>query len=250
MPRSLRFLPALLLAGALAACGREPQLDVRVAAATPAPASEAEGSGALPPAHPPVAAAPAAGAALPEGHPPVAPGGMPDQAPGAGFVMPAVAPGTGSGAMALVWTPPASWVVEPPANPMRRGQYRVPGPGGDAECAVFYFGPGQGGDPQSNVERWASQFVTADGQPGTAAMRTREFAVEAAKILVVETEGTFMAGSMMGMPSQPRPDQALLGAVVEGPDAYWFFKLTGPKATVEAAREPFDAMLRSVHRGG
>lgn len=250
MRRSLRFLPCLLAAAGLAACGPEPQLDVRVATATPAPASEAEGSGALPPGHPPVAAAPAVGAGLPEGHPPIEPGGPSDQVPGAGFAMPAVEPGTGSGAMALVWTPPASWVVEPPANPMRRGQYRVPGPGGDAECAVFYFGPGQGGDPQSNVERWASQFVTEDGRPGSAVMQTRELATGDAKILVVETKGTFMAGSMMGMPSQPRPGQALLGAVVEGPDAYWFFKLTGPAATVEAQREPFDAMLRSVRRGG
>ena len=29
---------------------------------------------------------------------------------------------------------------------MRRAQYRISGSGGDAECVVFYFGPGQGGD--------------------------------------------------------------------------------------------------------
>lgn len=256
MRRSLRFLPCLLAAAGLAACGPEPQLDVRVAETTPAPPAEtqAQPPGELPPGHPPIGETPVApvapsGAPLPEGHPPIE-GGMAGEIPGASFEMPPVEPGTGTGGMALVWTPPASWVVEPPANPMRRGQYRVPGPGGDAECAVFYFGPGQGGDPQSNVERWASQFVTEDGRPGTAVMQTRELATGDAKILVVETKGTFMAGSMMGMPSQPRPGQALLGAVVEGPDAYWFFKLTGPEATVEAQREPFDAMLRSVRRGG
>ncbi|HPA95099.1 MAG TPA: hypothetical protein PK570_00765 [Thermoanaerobaculia bacterium] len=244
MYRLLRSLPLLLLAAAFAGCGGEPPLDVEVAAGTATPAAARPDE--LPPGHPPVGTP--AVPPLPAGHPPLPADGA-AAAPATGALMPVVAPG-GEGAMALLWTAPASWVAETPANPMRRGQYRVPGPGGDAECAVFYFGPGQGGDPQSNVERWASQFVTEDGRPGSAVMQTRELATGDAKILVVETKGTFMAGSMMGMPSQPRPGQALLGAVVEGPDAYWFFKLTGPAATVEAQREPFDAMLRSVRRGG
>jgi hypothetical protein len=47
---------------------------------------------------------------------------------------------------------------------MRRAQYKVPGPAGAGECVVFYFGPGQGGDAQSNAERWASQFTQPGGR--------------------------------------------------------------------------------------
>jgi len=244
MYRLLRSLPLLLLAAAFAGCGGEPPLDVEVAAGTATPAAARPDE--LPPGHPPVGT-PAA-PPLPAGHPPLPAEGA-AAAPATGALMPVVAPG-GEGAMALLWTAPASWVAETPANPMRRGQYRVSGPGGDAECAVFYFGPGQGGEPQANVERWASQFVTADGRPGTAVMRTREIALPAAKILVVETQGTFMAGSGIGMTPEPRPGQALLGAVVEGPDAYWFFRLIGPEATVAAEREAFDTLLHSVRRAG
>jgi hypothetical protein len=38
----------------------------------------------------------------------------------------------------------------------------------------------------------------------------------------------------------------LIGAVVEGPGGPWYFKLTGPDATVTAQKEAFLAMLRAV----
>jgi hypothetical protein len=41
----------------------------------------------------------------------------------------------------------------------------------------------------------------------------------------------------------------LLGAVAEGPDSNWFFKLTGPEATVRAERAAFEGMLRTLKAG-
>jgi hypothetical protein len=38
----------------------------------------------------------------------------------------------------------------------------------------------------------------------------------------------------------------LLGAIVETPRGPWFFKMTGARATVEAARPAFDALLDSA----
>lgn len=181
---------------------------------------------------------------LPAGHPTVA-------TPPASDVIPPVPAGAGSGAAALDWTAPATWIAQPPANPMRRAQYKVPGPGGDAECVVFYFGPGQGGAPIDNAKRWASQFTDAAGQPATATMKTRTEQVNGVPVLFVEASGAFQAGSAMGSGTAvTRPDWALLGAVAEGADANWFFKLTGPKATLEAERAAFEGMLRSVKRGG
>lgn len=185
----------------------------------PPPSSSAQAgpSVTLPAGHPPVGGGstptPAA-AQLPAGHPPMA---TKPSAPA--FELPPVAPGSGTGVAALAWTPPADWVSQPPANPMRRAQYRVPGPAGEGECVVFYFGPGQGGDPKSNIERWADQFVTADGKPGTTAMQTRELAVGEIEVQVVETKGTYMAGGKMSGMAKSVPGQALLGAVAEGPDA-------------------------------
>jgi hypothetical protein len=236
------FAPALLGAAALAlGCGGEPQLDVETAAAQPAPASAP-----VQPAHAPIAASvptpslPAT--ALPEGHPPLDAG-----APAA---LPPVDPSAGRGASALVWSAPASWIAEPPANPMRRAQYRVGGPGGDGECVVFYFGPGQGGAPIENARRWASQFAQPGGGDPLAAMKTRAGEVAGTPVLWVETTGTYDPRTSLGSPGEPKPEWALLGAIVKGPDANWFVKFTGPEATVAAERASFERFVGSLRSGG
>ena len=248
MPTRTQSLLLLSVVAALcAACDSEPKLDVKVAksptaaaqsAHTTAPAGAVAGERAAPPI--------SAGAQMPAGHPSV--GAPPGSAAAGSAPIPVVGQG-GEGGKAIVWTVPAGWKAEPPANQTRRAQYRVPGPGGDGECAVFYFGPGQGGDPASNAERWASQFEQPDGKSAIAAMRTRNLKVGEMKVLLVETAGTYLAGGMMGGRVERKPGWALLGAVVEGPDANWFFKLTGPKASLDAQRAAFEGMVKSVKRG-
>jgi hypothetical protein len=130
---------------------------------------------------------------------------------------------------------------------MRRAQYRVPGKGGDAECAVFYFGAGQGGDAMSNATRWAGQFKRADGSPALDTMKTSNMTVGSRSVLLVEVAGTYDGGmTMTAEPSTPKPGYALLGAIVEGPDANWFFKLTGPEATIASQRDAFLSLLQSL----
>ena len=256
-------LSALALAALATACGAEPKLDVQQQSETAAAAPQQPAAPAPAAAAPeaPIAAAPAhapSAGELPAGHPPVAelPPGHPPTAGDAGAMaggmamVPSVDPRTGRGAAAIAWQAPAGWTAETPSNAMRRAQYRVPGAGGDGECVVFYFGPGQGGSPMANAERWAAQFADDKGQPATASMKTRTETVNGAQVLYVEAAGTYMSGGMMGDAVVPRPGWALLGAVVEGPDANWFFKFTGPAATVGAGRAAFEGMIRSVQHGG
>ncbi|MCP4201290.1 MAG: hypothetical protein GY769_05075 [bacterium] len=181
-------------------------------------------------------------AELPEGHPPLAQ--RQDQ-----MIAP-VDPGAGTGASGLTWDAPESWAAETPANTMRRAQFRVPGPGGDGECVVFYFGPGQGGDAMGNAVRWANQFTQPDGSASTERMKTEQVTVGAIEVLRVEVSGTYQSGGpMMGQAGQSLPGYMLLGAVAEGADANWFFKFTGPRDTVEANRSSFDEMLGSLRAG-
>jgi hypothetical protein len=157
-------------------------------------------------------------------------------------------PGAGSGSTALTWTAPTGWVAERPTSSMRKAQYRVPG---EAECVVFYFGPGQGGDPMANAQRWASQFTLADGRPGSAGLKIEGGQVGDIDVLRVEVAGTYHGGFMMQQQkSAPRPNRLLLGAIATGPDANWFFKLIGPAATVEAERAAFETLVGSLERGG
>ena len=231
-------------------CGKEPTLNVQPQSQAPA-AAPTQPAAAAPEVSQPgapgemVAAHSAAtGTALPAGHPPL------DAAAQGAMQLAPVAAEHGQGATALVWKPPAAWIAEPPSNTMRRAQYRVPGPGGEGECVVFYFGPGQGGDAPSNAARWASQFTDASGQPATASMKTRDASVNGMQVLFVEAAGTYQAGSMVGMGQVvAKPDWALLGAIAAGPDSNWFFKLTAPKATLEANRAAFEQMIAALEAG-
>jgi hypothetical protein len=256
--RSTRFVPVrltlvALLALALVALGCGKQGGGAPPPESPNPASAPVGQ----PSHPP-ATPPAGGegqmmggppAALPEGHPPLdAMGGAPGAMTAPQLAPPA--PGTGTGSAGLAWTAPNGWESQVPSSAMRRAQYRVPGPGGDGECVVFYFGPGEGGDPKSNALRWASQFQPAGGLSPEQALKTGDLKVGDIPIMTVEVAGTYLGGgAMMGGPSEPRPDYMLLGAVAEGPDANWFFKFTGPAKTVEAQRAAFGELVKSLRKG-
>src|SRR5262245_29418362 len=58
------------------------------------------------------------------------------------------------------WTVPGRWSREPD-RAMRLATYSIPpapGDGTGAECAVFYFGPRQGGGVDENIGRWVGQF--------------------------------------------------------------------------------------------
>ncbi len=129
---------------------------------------------------------------------------------------------------------------------MRKATYLVPrvaGDSEDAELGVFYFGPGQGGGIDANVERWVKQFTDV---PPDRVKREDRKANDLLAHLVEIDSGTFNANVMAQGPKKLKKDHALLGAIVEAPSGAYFFKLTGPKATVKAAKKPFLALLDSV----
>jgi len=194
-------------------------------------------------------AAPAPGtAAAPESAPPTADGAavpispLPSHHPTLTGQAEGAAPGE------LTWTVPKEWTEEPPKSGMRKAQYRLPAAPGDkedGECVVYYFGAGQGGDAKSNLDRWATQFTGR----GSTTPRFSETKSGALTISRAEVRGTYTASpmSMGGGPEPaPKPDYMLLGAIVPGPEANWFFKCTGPEKTMESNRARFDALLASV----
>jgi hypothetical protein len=148
-------------------------------------------------------------------------------------------------ALALRWNDPPGWVRKPPSTSMRAAEYVVPRAAGDSddgECVVITFGPGQGGGVDENVDRWVGQFSSA-----TKPERTKQ-EVHGLTVTRVEVAGTYTAMRMPGSPSSPaaRPGWRLLGAIVEAPSGLWFFKVTGPDATMKAARSELDAMLATA----
>ncbi len=145
----------------------------------------------------------------------------------------------------VAWQTPKRWVEEL-ASGMRLATYVVPSSsavGEGAKCAVYYFGPGQGGGTEANIERWIGEFENP-GKPGR-----RSFEVKGLKVARVEVAGTYLAHAGM---AEGAPEKAagwtLLGAIVEGPNGAVFFKLTGPTATVAPAAKEFDGLLASLRK--
>jgi hypothetical protein len=159
-----------------------------------------------------------------------------------------VAPNSVAG---LSWTVPEAWQTGA-ERPMRAATYLIGPESGEAdgaECAVFYFGTGQGGDVDANVERWIAQFEQPDGSASEKAAKTSQLEVDGLNVTRVEVTGTYTAsmGPMSGAKTN-KENYQLLGAIVEGPQGAVFFKLTGPEQEVGGARSSFDAMLKSVHK--
>lgn len=129
---------------------------------------------------------------------------------------------------------------------MRKATYIVPRATGDTEdgeLAVSYFGPGQGGSIEANVDRWVKQFKDVPAER----VRREDRKVNGLRMHVVEVEGgTFNANSMGHGGEKLKKEYGLLGAIVEAPSGVYFFKLTGPKKTVSGAKKVFDNLLASV----
>lgn len=134
-------------------------------------------------------------------------------------------------------TVPAGWVSAQPSSSMRLAEYKVPGAAGTlpVEIVVYFFGPGQGGSPEANLERWKSQFSNPSGGPvqETVAHET----VRGMPYTIAEYRGTYARGVGMGSSADAaRPDHILIAVVAETPKGTLFFQCFGPSAAVEKQR--------------
>jgi hypothetical protein len=139
----------------------------------------------------------------------------------------------------IAWNAPASWTDEG-SRPMRLASYVVSGPGGEAQCAVHYFGPGQGGTPEANLDRWLGEFQ--DAKDPQRSVQT----VNGLRVSRARARGAYQSHGGSEQPGASQGGQELIGAIVEGPQGPVFFKLTGPSVTVSAAAADFDRMIASV----
>lgn len=137
---------------------------------------------------------------------------------------------------------PEGWEERSPSSQMRAAEATIPGEGGAGDLVVFYFGPGQGGGVEDNIQRWIQQMEV---EPGTEPERG-SFEEGPLTIHHVTVHGTLLPSTMGSGPSTPQEDSMMMAAVVEGPSGPWFFKATGPETTLEGERDAFLEMLRSI----
>ncbi len=138
---------------------------------------------------------------------------------------------------------PAGWMTEHPTSGMRAAQYKLPKTEGDAEDAslvLYYFGAGQGGSVQANIDRWIGQMVQTDGTSSKDRAKTETLTVNGLKVTTLDLSGTFTAEMSPGSgTANNKSNYRLMAAVVETPKGAYFAKLIGPEKTVAHWNQAF-----------
>lgn len=148
----------------------------------------------------------------------------------------------------LRWVAPTGWKNEG-SRPMRAATYTIPPVAGDhdpSECAVYFFGAGQGGSVQANLDRWKDQVHTPAGKPAEAQIQKRN--IHGLSVTTIDSSGDYsgMGGPMGG--AAVAKGYRLIGAIVEGPGGNVFIKFAGPSKTVAANQPKFEQLLASFEK--
>ena len=146
----------------------------------------------------------------------------------------------------FTFTRPANWEWVESASAMRKAQLTVVDEKtkAKAEVVFYYFGPGNAGGTQANIDRWFGQFVEPREKINA---KTEDVTVGKHKVTYVSAEGTYKSG-MPGGPQTPMANYALLGAIIEASEGSVFVKMTGPKELTQSATADFKKMVESALR--
>jgi len=141
---------------------------------------------------------------------------------------------------------PKTWKRQAPSNTMRVAQFGIPlaeGDKGKIELTVFYFGPDQGGSVDQNIARWLGQFKPLEGKE-----KVEKFTVGDFDITKLDASGTYEYKPFPAAPQgELMKDWRMLAAVVEtAENGPYFFRVVGPKKTIDAQEKAFINMLKTV----
>ena len=146
--------------------------------------------------------------------------------------------------LGLAYDVPKDWRVVESSSAMRLAQWSY---GAKSEIVVFYFGEGQGGSIEANVERWYGQFQQPNGGSTRERAKVTKSKADELSITRVDVEGTYAAPIRPGAAERHNePDYRMIAAAVEGPSGPWFIRFLGPAKEVSAGETSFDAFLSGL----
>jgi hypothetical protein len=149
----------------------------------------------------------------------------------------------------LRYKAPEGWTAEKPTSDMRVAQYKLPKAEGDSEDALlvlYYFGQGQGGTPQANVDRWLNQMKQPDGQPSKERAKMETLTVNGLQVNTVDVTGNYSGGmDPNSAPADSKSIYRLRAAIIDTPKGSYFVKLTGPEKTVGRWDQAYTDYIKS-----
>lgn len=144
----------------------------------------------------------------------------------------------------FTFTRPGDWVWIQTSSSMRAAQLAVRDKESDQEVEVvfYYFGPGNGGGTQANVDRWLGQFQEPKDQLKS---KVEDKRIEGRKVTYAQAEGTYLSGPPLGQKT-PKAGFMLLGAIMEDPRGNVFVKMTGPAQLTKDSAAAFKNMVETA----
>jgi len=146
----------------------------------------------------------------------------------------------------------AEWRASTPSLSMRKAQFTLPRAAGDpedAELVVYYFGAGQGGSVEANLERWYTQFAQPDSSASADKAQVTRDTIDGMNLTMVDLSGTYVAPVTPGSAeSYNKPNFRMLAAVLETSEGPYFFKLVGPEQTMAQRASSFQQFMKSARK--
>jgi hypothetical protein len=145
---------------------------------------------------------------------------------------------------ALAYDVPKDWKTVEATSSMRLAQWSY---GARSEIVVFYFGEGQGGSVEANLDRWYGQFEQPDGSSTRERAKVTKSKVGVLTVTRADVQGTYGAPVRPGAAERHNePDYRMIAAIVEGPSGPWFIRFLGPAKEVSVGETSFDAFLSGL----
>ncbi len=148
---------------------------------------------------------------------------------------------------ALTLEVPDKWMGVDPKFNMIEAEFSIAAEEGDEQKGRLTI-MAAGGSAEANIDRWAGQFSQPDGGSVKDSMTVEETEVAGFTTHMVDLSGSY--ADREGGPTSPpvmRENFRMLAAVIETDQwGSYFIKFYGGAETVEANREAFHAMVKSL----
>lgn len=153
---------------------------------------------------------------------------------------------------AITMKAPKDWKAEATTSEMRKAQFVLPradGDTADATLVIFYFGGGQGGGIQSNLDRYFGFFQQPDGKATKDVAKISKKEISGIAVTFADIGGTYVAAKRPGGAERfNEPGWRMLVAMLQVGDDSYYIRTVGPAKTMKKWEKAFDDFAGSIQK--
>lgn len=147
--------------------------------------------------------------------------------------------------------PNKAWTTMPLSSAMRKASFSLPSPkkdGPTGELTLFYFGKGQGGSAEMNIQRWKGMFAKPADVSQEDFAKRKDRVIDGLKVTLLEVKGSYLGASFQ-REKTPKHNHMMFAAVVETGGGNYYFRALGPAETLEHWKKYWYEMMTGLKAG-